>query len=331
MKCEHLCSLSTLLNQDMNVLVYGSAGWPVVAIPTQGGQASQWEDVGMIDELAPLIEGENIQLYCIDTIDEKTWLADGDKTERAALQERYYSYLVEELLPLIHAKNHSRQRPLAIGCDLGATEAALLALRRPDLFEGCIALSGYYHTNRFFGDWMDSTLYDNDVPAFLSNMEPNHPYVELYNQRHLVFCAGQGPRESCVDDLRILTEEFDRLSVHAWCDFWGFDVTHDWPWWKRQITYFLPTVLENLAPKDATNDKAANAAVNIATDESSPAQAPSETGSSSGKATKRTSKGTRRHKPTSCMDNVVDVPQAPADKKQSHEADTADAISWIEV
>jgi len=23
-------------------------------------------------------------------------------------------------------------------------------------------------------------------------------------------------------------------------DFWGFDVEHDWRWWKQQIRYFLP-------------------------------------------------------------------------------------------
>ena len=31
--------------------------------------------------------------------------------------------------------------------------------------------------------------------------------------------------------------------IGAWCDFWGYDVEHDWPWWKKQIRYFLPYLL----------------------------------------------------------------------------------------
>ena len=26
-------------------------------------------------------------------------------------------------------------------------------------------------------------------------------------------------------------------------DYWGLDVNHDWPWWKKQIRYFLPNVV----------------------------------------------------------------------------------------
>jgi esterase/lipase superfamily enzyme len=31
--------------------------------------------------------------------------------------------------------------------------------------------------------------------------------------------------------------------VPVWIDFWGFDVAHDWPWWRKQIVYFIPKVL----------------------------------------------------------------------------------------
>ncbi len=28
-------------------------------------------------------------------------------------------------------------------------------------------------------------------------------------------------------------------AIPAWVDLWGTDVSHDWPWWQRQIPYFL--------------------------------------------------------------------------------------------
>jgi hypothetical protein len=48
--------------------------------------------------------------------------------------------------------------------------------------------------------------------------------------------------------------------VGAWCDFWGFDVSHDWPWWKRQIAYFLPIVLDQIADGAEPGEKDAGPA-----------------------------------------------------------------------
>ena len=31
--------------------------------------------------------------------------------------------------------------------------------------------------------------------------------------------------------------------IHAWVDFWGYDCSHDWPWWYKQVVYFLPYLL----------------------------------------------------------------------------------------
>ena len=34
--------------------------------------------------------------------------------------------------------------------------------------------------------------------------------------------------------------------IPAWVDYWGYDVSHDWPWWKKQLVYFLPYVLNDI-------------------------------------------------------------------------------------
>ena len=30
-------------------------------------------------------------------------------------------------------------------------------------------------------------------------------------------------------------------------DYWGEDVSHDWPWWKHQLEYFIPIVIREHA------------------------------------------------------------------------------------
>lgn len=32
-------------------------------------------------------------------------------------------------------------------------------------------------------------------------------------------------------------------NVPAWIDYWGYDSTHDWDWWRKQIVYFMDHLL----------------------------------------------------------------------------------------
>ena len=247
MKREYYNQHSDVLNEDMSMIVYGEGGYPVIAFQAQDAKSNNFEDFGMIDALAPFIDAGRIQVFSVDNLDEQSWSDEGgDKGARAWRQEEYFKFVTDELVPRVHAWNNSDRRPIAVGCSMGATHAAIAALRRPDLFQGCIALSGVYRTSFFFGDWMDENLYNNDIPAFLSNMPADHPYVDLYNQRQLVMCVGQGAWEEGVDDLHFIDDQLNRLGVAHWCDFWGTDVNHDWPWWRKQMPYFMAEVLSDI-------------------------------------------------------------------------------------
>ena len=240
-----VCS-SAILGREMHVNVYGKKGLPVVVFPTLAAAPESVEEAGVIDELADYLDGA-IQLFVTETIDAESWAADGDPAVRAQRQETFYHYVVDELVPLVHQVSKSDARPLALGADMGATHASIVALRRPDLFQGCVCLSGCYDARRYFGDWMDATLYDNTPCAFLPQMPLDHPYVELYRLRQLLFCTGQEASEA--DSLRSTREmgaNLDRLGVDNWCDYWGGDVTHTWYWWKKQLRYFMPIVLADV-------------------------------------------------------------------------------------
>ena len=252
MKREYYKQHSDVLGEDMSMLVYGEGGYPVIAFQAQDAKSNNFEDFGMIDVLAPYIEDGRIQVFSVDNLDEESWSDQGgDKAARAWRQEEYFKFVTDELIPRVHAWNNSDLRPIAVGCSMGATHAAIAAFRRPDLFQGCIALSGVYRTSFFFGDWMDENLYNNDIPAFLTNMSADHPYVRLYNERQLVMCVGQGAWEMGIDDLHYIDEQLNRLGVEHWCDFWGTDVNHDWPWWRKQMPYFMNEVLSEIEDKQA--------------------------------------------------------------------------------
>ena len=241
---EEFCQYSPALDREMRVMVYGHAGVPILGFPTQNSKCHNYEDFGMVHELSGDLESGRIRLFVPDSVDEESWSAEGaDPAWRAARQEQYYHYIADELIPWM--RTWTPEPPIVMGLSMGANHAAILFLRRPDLFRGVMALSGVYDSDYFFHGWMNPVLYENSPERFLPSMPLDHPYIQLYNERKMVFCVGQGAwEEDGVRTLGFLKQVFDGKGIHAWCDFWGGDVNHDWPWWFRQTRYFLPWLLD---------------------------------------------------------------------------------------
>ena len=156
---------STALGRDMEFKVYGTGGVPVLAFPCQGGRFYDWENNGMPDAAAWLIQNGRIQLFCADSIDQDSFLAEGlSPRRRAEMQEKYFCYVTGELAPRILALNAAAKAadkpakaektgPIlwAVGADLGAYQAVNCRLRRPELFCGAIGLSGRYDVSGWLG------------------------------------------------------------------------------------------------------------------------------------------------------------------------------------
>ena len=249
MEIRYYKHFSNSLQRDMEFKVYGHTGKPVLFVPCQAGRFWDFEAFHMIDTWAKWIEAGQVTVYSCDTIDGETWAnKDGDCAWRVQLHERWYHYIVDELVPYINALNYERtgshQLIMTFGCSMGATHAGNLFFRRPDLFGSVLALSGLYDAGSFFPDYMDETLYNNCPNLFLQNMPSDHYYMNMYNERKMVFCVGQGAWE---DELKVSTGWLARVchekGIHAQVDFWGHDVNHDWDWWYRQCDHYVPQFL----------------------------------------------------------------------------------------
>ena len=137
------------------------------------------------------------------------------------------------------------QESWCLGAVWGATHGANLYFRRPDLFDRLLALSGLYSTEYGFGSYMDEVVYRNSPIRYLGDMTEDHPFIQLYNLKKAVICVGQGPWE-----LPESTRQLDRIlkakKIDAWVDYWGYDCSHDWYWWYKQVEYFLPYLLNEV-------------------------------------------------------------------------------------
>jgi esterase/lipase superfamily enzyme len=46
-------------------------------------------------------------------------------------------------------------------------------------------------------------------------------------------------------DIRALKTILEAKAIPAWIDLWGHDVNHDWPWWQKQLPYFLNKLIDD--------------------------------------------------------------------------------------
>lgn len=251
MKVEYFKEYSQCLNRDMEFKVYGHAGQPILAFPAQDGRFYDFEGFGMIDTVADKIDAGKIQIFTCDSIDGESWSNEnGDPTHRTYMLEQWYYYIVDELVPRIFEINkdgndgNDASGIITTGCSMGASHAVNFMFRRPDIFSGCIALSGYYDSDIFFKNYTDTILYNNAPVQFLHGMPYDHPFVEKYRQCKIVLCTGQGAWE---DDMIRSTKRMQELleykDIPAWIDYWGYDVNHDWPWWRIQFPYFVGHII----------------------------------------------------------------------------------------
>ena len=127
---------SAVLDREMEFKVYGHGGVPVLALPARGGRFYDWENNGMPDAAARLLNEGKIQLFCADSIDGESLLAGNESPRRRAeMQEKYFVYLTSELAARIAELNapESKEKPLiwCVGVDTGAYQAVQCRLRVP--------------------------------------------------------------------------------------------------------------------------------------------------------------------------------------------------------
>ncbi len=246
MEMNYFKDYSPALGRDMEVKVYGHAGQPVLFIPCQDGRFFDFENYKMIDYWWDFIESGKVMVFAIDTIDKETYSNETwDNDWKVNRHEQWFSYICNEMAPFMQAyakeKNGWSDNPgiTAFGCSLGATHAVNLALRWPDIFTGCLALSGIYTSKYGFGDYSNELIYNNSPVDYLANMPSDHEYIEKYNRNKIILCVGQGPWEIPETTFR-MKEIFEEKGIGAWVDVWGYDTAHDWDWWYKQVIYFLP-------------------------------------------------------------------------------------------
>jgi esterase/lipase superfamily enzyme len=222
----------------MELLVFGHGGKPLIVFPSSGGKFYEYEDFGMISAVSPFIEEGKLQVFCIDSKDRESWFSCAHPADKARRANDYDWAVIHDVIPFIERYNGSGAGITAHGCSFGAYHSMNFLLRHPDVFDSAIALSGNYSIRFAVGDFNNEDVYFNDPLSYLPNLE-DWWFIDWLREDLIIMCAGQGPWEDWNDEARALSRHLWDKGIPHLLDFWGFDVAHDWPWWKIQMGHFL--------------------------------------------------------------------------------------------
>jgi len=239
MHVQHHQQPGQALGRPMELREFGDRGQPLVVFPSLDGHARDFEGFGMIDACAPHIEAGRVRFFVVDGNDWESWTNHGvPLAERARRHLDYDRYVMEEVVPFARARS-GRDTLWTTGCSMGAFHAANFFFRRPDVFDGVIGISGLYDTRSFVGDFCNDDVYFNSPLLYLEHLEDPR-VLEALRRASITFQVGQGAyEEACLHDTRALERILVAKGVPAWFDYWGHDVNHDWPWWRKMLPHAL--------------------------------------------------------------------------------------------
>ncbi|MGO9829135.1 MAG: esterase family protein [Myxococcaceae bacterium] len=231
---------SPRLGLDMPIVRYGHFGRALLLLPTASGDFLEAERMWLIKSIEPLLLAGRVTVFSIDSINRHAWMNEQMGVAEAARRQALYSgYIEEEVVPHIRrVLQNPSARIGATGASFGAFYAANAVLRRPDLFDTLIAMSGFYDLGPgYLHGYGDDNVYFNNPTSYLPGLSDPRA-LELLRNANLYIVSGRGAYE--VPDASVrFSQALSSKGIPHQLDLWGHDVNHDWPWWRRMLPYAL--------------------------------------------------------------------------------------------
>jgi esterase/lipase superfamily enzyme len=230
---------SPSLGKWMEIVTYGNFGFPLLMFPTAAADYLEYERFQVIDAIREYIESGKVKVFSINSINRESWLnRELHPKYKALRQVEYNNYIAGEVVPFIWTSCQGRYGIITAGASLGAFHCANQLFRRPDLFAGCIAMSGSYDIREYFaGDYYDNNIYFNNPVDYVPNLDGND-LVALRYKEHIHILTGQGDYEN-PDASRRLSGILSAKNIPHELSLWGYDMPHDWPTWRQMMRYYL--------------------------------------------------------------------------------------------
>ena len=242
MNREYYRWYSGRLGRDMELLVFGYAGRAVLFFPPRMGRFYDYENWGVVAALSDRINRGELQLFCVDSVDEESFYNGWSHPDaRINRHLQYEQYILCEVLPLMNIKKPDNDFEVA-GCSMGAYHAANIALKHPHLFNKLVCMSGRYDLTRpvqcfrdLFDGYHNENIYFNMPRQFVANM---HDECLLANIRRLDMLLAIGETDPFRNDNYEFSELLGwkgiRHQFHTWHGY-----AHAPRSWRKMVQLYL--------------------------------------------------------------------------------------------
>ena len=219
------------LSKDIEMLVFGHGGQPVIIFPSTMGRYFESKDFKLIESVRWFLEQGKVQIFCPDSIDKHSWynrsIHPADKVKNHIW---YDKFILEEL---VHKVRHNTPsgRVAVAGASFGGFHAANFAFRHPEYVSHMISMSGAFSITSFMDGYYDDNVYFNNPMDFVPNMD--NP--ALWNMKIIL---GTSEWDICRPANEEMSAILNRKNVNHWLDMRGW-VEHDWPLWREMFPHYL--------------------------------------------------------------------------------------------
>ena len=239
MRRDYVGLWSPAIGAEGGLLAYGHHGRPLLVFQSEQGRCSDYEDRGMIDAIAGLIEAGRVKVYSVDSYDAASWCDPNLPLEARAVQHgRFEDWIRNQVVPFIYDDCQGVLDVMVTGASFGAFHAANALFRRPDLFDAVIAMSGFYDLGPdYLHGYSDDNAFFNNPAWYLPGLGGDDLH-KLQTACKILILTGQGAYEA-PDASRFLSKILHSKAIPHFLDIWGHDVAHDWPWWLKMLPYAI--------------------------------------------------------------------------------------------
>ncbi len=242
MEREHILLPSEPMGRRVHLWRYGHFGMPLLVFPSAAGMAHEWEAHGMIDALADWIDAGLLKVYCVESNVAEAWTRKEDSEPEWRIQrhQAYEAFVEQNLIPFIREDCQTPDIAIgATGTSMGAYYSAHFALKHPDAIRYALCLSGRYDITWITDGFNNDKIHAANPMAYLPYLDGQR-LDHVRNNTHLTLVCGRGKWEDGnIEDTQKLAGLLESKGISHICDMWGYDVSHEWEWWKRQVRYHL--------------------------------------------------------------------------------------------
>lgn len=225
----------------MPIAVYGNYGFALLLIPTAAADYLEYERFQLIDSLQPFIDSGKVKVYSVDSINNESWMNDSMEPRVKAVRHAHWNeYIYNEVVPFIKNNSSAENRIITCGASFGALHSANLFFKRPDLINGCIAMSGVYELTEYSKGYFDSDVYFNSPMHYMPNLTDHEVLERIRQSGHIHLLSGSGAYEDPESARRFAGVLYGK-GIWYELDIWGAEWKHDWPTWRAMLPHYLGT------------------------------------------------------------------------------------------